>query len=64
MAVDWEPATLFSTTKIMQYAYRAPSRASSVLLSPYSMRLIGLVIAPLHPRNQLQPPFNRIGPQG
>ena len=44
-------------------AKRSP-QASSVLLSPRSMRSIRLVITLLDPRDELQHSFNRIGPQG
>jgi len=37
--------------------------ASAVLLSACPMRLIRLVITPLHPRDQLQHLFNRIQAQ-
>jgi hypothetical protein len=53
-------ANYFLLQKLFPYQKIAPPRASSVLLSPRPMRLIRLVITPLHPRDQLQPLFNRI----
>ena len=44
---------------LLQKSFNAVPSASSVLLSPRPMRLIRLVITPLHPRDQLQYPFNR-----
>src|SRR2546425_8639941 len=47
-------STLFPYTTLFR------SRASSVLLSPRPMRSIRLVVALLHPRDELQHAFNRI----
>jgi hypothetical protein len=59
-AVKLGSENYFLLQKLFQYQTIAPSRASSVLLSPRPMRLIRLVITPLHPRDQLQHLFNRI----
>src|SRR5215510_1171987 len=46
------------------YSRNSLSHASSVLLSSRPMRSIRLVVALLHPRDELQHAFNRRRPQG
>jgi hypothetical protein len=48
---------------LLQKSFNTVPSASSGLLSPRPMRLIRLVITPLHPRDQLQYLFNRIPAQ-
>jgi hypothetical protein len=62
--VKFGPEKLFFTTKSFSVVEISLCRASSVLLSPCSMRSIRLVIALLHPRDELQHAFKRIRPQG
>jgi hypothetical protein len=57
-------ANYFLLQKLFPYQKIAPPRASSVLLSPRPMRSIRLVVALLHPRDELQRSFNGIPPQG
>jgi hypothetical protein len=62
-AVKLGPKNYFLLQKLFQYQKIAPSRASSILLSPRPIRSIRLVIALLHPRDQRQDRFNGIRPQ-
>jgi len=62
-AVKLGSENYFLLQKLFQYQKIAPSRASSVLLSPRPMRSIRLVVALLHPRDQLQHLFNRLQAQ-
>jgi hypothetical protein len=63
-AVKLGSENYFLLQKLFQYQTIAPSRASSVLLSPRPMRSIRLVVALLHPRDERQHSFNCIPPQG
>ena len=62
-AVKLGPQNHFLLQKLFQYQKIAPSRASSILLSPRPMRSIRLVIALLHPRDQRPDRFNGLRPQ-
>jgi hypothetical protein len=63
-AVKLGSENYFLLQKLFPYQKIAPSRASSILLSPRPMRSICLVVALLHPRDELQHAFNGIRPQG
>ena len=63
-AVKLGSENYFLLQKLFPYQTIAPSRASSVLLSPRPMRSIRLVLALLHPRDERQHSFNGIPPQG
>src|SRR5262249_26048885 len=56
---NWGPPNYF----LLQKSFHAVPSASAVLVSPRPMRLIRLVMTPLHPRDQRQHPFNRIQAQ-